>query len=95
MITSLKLLTCLCCLLITFTYSLGPDHSCQNIRPDLDLNLHSDSILERIFEKSEFWKESADNTKKHAKLPSMQRVNLTYFQIFLQSVSLHMLVLLE
>ena len=70
-----------CRLLMTFANSLDPDQARQNqaqqnVRPDLDPNCgHSDSIPERFFEKVKKKKKIIHNDKKHAKLPSMQRVN--------------------
>ena len=63
-----------CHLLITFANSLDPDQVWQNVGPDLDPNCltlwwHSWKIF---FEKANFEKRIH---KKHANLPSMQRVN--------------------
>ena len=64
-----------CCLLITFANSLDPDQARQNIGPDLDPNCltlwwYSWKIF---FKKDNLKKQNPQTTKKHAKLPSMQR----------------------
>ena len=60
------------CHQITFATSLYPDLALQNVGPELDsVRL----TIKEFFEKVKFEKKSAeDKKKKHAKLPSMQRV---------------------
>ena len=66
----------LCCLLITFAKSLDPDQARQNVRPDLDPNCLTLMVfLKDFFENVNLEKINLQTTKKHAKLPSMQRVN--------------------
>ena len=64
-----------CRLLITFANSLDPDQARQNVGPDLDPNYLT---LWWYSWKICFWKKFKKNIlrrqKKHAKLPSMQRV---------------------
>ena len=59
-----------CCPLITFANTLDPDQARQNVGPDLNPNLFDILMV--------FLKENFDNVnfenKKHAKLPSLQRV---------------------
>ena len=66
-----------CHLLITFGNSLDPDQAQQNIGPDPDpkklFALWRYSW--KIFLKKLTLKKNPQRTKKHAKLPSMQRVN--------------------
>ena len=66
-----------CHLLITFENSLDPD---QNVGPDLDPNCMTlwwyswKTFLKNLILKNK----NPQTTKKHIKLPSMQRVNLTW-----------------
>ena len=63
-------------MLITFADSLDPDQARRNVGLDLDPNcLTSDGIPKGLFK---LIKKSTDE-KKHAKLPSMQRVKEPYF----------------
>ena len=60
-----------CRLLITLANSLDPDQACwawSGSKP-----FDTDGILERFFWKSKFKKKILQTTKKHAKLPGMQR----------------------
>ena len=65
-----------CCLLITFANSVDPDQAWQNVRSDLDPNCLTFWWYSRkiFFEKVNFLK-NPQTTEKHAKLPSMQRIN--------------------
>ena len=66
------------CLLITFTNSLDPDQDQQNVGPDLDPScLTLIVFLKEFFEKVNFEKVSR-RQQKPEKLPSMQRVNLSF-----------------
>ena len=51
-----------CQLLIAFANNLDLDH---NVGPDLDPHWHSFGIPERNFQKSGFWKKSADDIKQN------------------------------
>ena len=67
----------LCHLLISFVNSLDPDQARQNVGPDLDPNSFDTLMvfLKDFFEKVNLKKKKKTQmTKKHAKLPSMQRV---------------------
>ena len=63
-----------CHLLITFfANSLDPDQAQQNVRPDLDPNYLTLMVfLKEFFKKVDFEK-NQQTTKKHEKLPRMQR----------------------
>ena len=70
-----------CCLLITFENSLDPDKARHFVGPDLDPTCltiwwYSWKIF---FLKIWIFKKNPQITKKHAKLPSMQRVNSKFF----------------
>ena len=57
-----------------FANSLDPDLARQNVRPDLDSNcLTLMVLLKEFFEKVDFEK-NQQTSKKHEKLPRMQRV---------------------
>ena len=72
------------CHLITLANSLNPDQAQQNVRPDLDPNcLTLDGIPERFFLEKLIEKKNPQMTKKHAKLPSMHRINLEVHYHFL------------
>ena len=60
-----------CRLLITFANSLDPDQVGQNWILKL---FDTDSIPESFFEKVNLKKKHPQTTKKHVKLPSMQRI---------------------
>ena len=67
-----------CHLLITFANSLDTDQARQNVGPDLNPNCltlwwYSLKIFSKKFKKK---KKNPRTTKKHAKLPSMQRVKI-------------------
>ena len=59
----------------TFANSLDPDQVRQYVGPDLDPNCLTHIFLKYFFEKFSFEK-NQQTTKKHEKLPSMQRVIL-------------------
>ena len=62
--------------LITFANSLDPDQARHNVRPDLDPNYLTLMVfLKEFFEKVDNEK-NQQTTKKHEKLPRMQRVKL-------------------
>ena len=62
-----------CPLLITVTFanSLDPDHARHFVEPDLDPNFFATLIVFLFFFKKNL---KSEEHKKHAKLPSMQRV---------------------
>ena len=69
-----------CRLLITFANSLDPDLAWQNIGPDLDSNcLTLWLYFWKIVLKKLILKKNTQTTKKHAKLPSKQRVKVYCF----------------
>ena len=64
----------LCRLLITFANSLDPDQARQNVRPDLDPNCLTLMVFLKEFFEKVILKKNPQPTKKHVKLPNMQRV---------------------
>ena len=69
----------MCRLLITFANSLDQDQDRQNVGPDLDRSKLFDTLmvfLKEFFRKKLIFQKIQQMTKKHAKLPSMQRVKL-------------------
>ena len=72
---------------VIFANSLDPDQARQNVGPDLDpncLTLRWYSL--KIYLTNNFRKKCTDD-KKHAKLPSIQRVKGTYSFLFCISCS--------
>ena len=68
-----------CRLLITFANSLDPDQAQQNAWPDMDPNCLTLMVFLKIFQKCWFWKKiSRLQKKKHAKIPSSQRVKTPF-----------------
>ena len=72
-------------LLIIFANSLDPDQDWvrQNIGPDLDPNcFDADGIFLKEFFKKVNFEKNQQTTKKHAKLPSRQKVKVEFALFF-------------
>ena len=84
---------CMCHLLITFANSLDPDQAWKMSGLIwIQTIWNSYGIPEIIFQKSWFWKKSADD-KKHAKLPGMPFFILMDFAIHIDTKSMKLLLL--
>ena len=71
-----------CCLLITFANSLDPDQAQQNVGPDLDPSYLTQMVFLKDFLEKVYFKKNPQ-TKKHAKLPRMQKVKMVLATVLL------------
>ena len=65
-------------MLITIAVSLDPNQARQNVWPDLDPNCLTLMVFPKEFFKKVDFEKNLQVTRRHAKLPSMQRVNTIF-----------------